>query len=142
MSGKLHGRPEQRTGKTGKPFVVAKLRAAVGGDEVVFVNVVAFDAGAQAALLALEAGDAVSLAGTLKPGAWTDKTGAARPSLDMVAAQVLTAYGLKRKRERVVAAGEQRQQPPQRRDGPPPTWPQQHQADFPEDDAWLAGGAP
>ena len=105
VSGKLHGRPEQRTGKSGKPFTVGKVRAAAGGDEAVFVNVVAFDAGAQAALLALEAGDAVTLAGTLTPKAWTDKEGAARPSLDLVAAQVLTTYHLKRKREAVAAAG-------------------------------------
>ncbi len=133
VAGKLYGRAEQRTGRSGKPFVVAKVRAAVAGDgEAVFVNVVAFEPGAQAALLALEDGDAVALAGTLAPKAWTDKTGAARPSLDMVAAQVMTAYRAKKKREAVAAADEQQQRP------------RAQAADDlgPEDDAWLAGGAP
>lgn len=110
VAGKVYGKPEQRTGKSGKPFAVAKVRAAVaGGDEAtLFVNVVAFEQAAQAALLALDDGDAVTLAGTLTPKAWTDREGKARPAVDMVAAQVLTAYHLNRKRE-AVAAGEQSQ---------------------------------
>jgi hypothetical protein len=68
VSGKVYGRPEQRTSNsTGKPFTVAKVRAATGNGETLFVNVLAFDAAAQAALLALSDGDAVSLAGTLTP---------------------------------------------------------------------------
>jgi single-stranded DNA-binding protein len=135
VSGKLYGRPEQRTGRSGKPFTVAKVRAAAGDGEGVFVNVLAFSESAQAALLALGDGDAVSLAGTLTPKAWTDREGTARPSLDLVAAQVLTAYGLKRKREAVAGSGEQRQ--PQARQGQQGHGP----GDFgPEDDAWLHGG--
>ena len=142
VAGKVYGRPEQRTGNnSGRPFVTAKVRAATSGGETLFVNVLAFDATAQAALLALSDGDAVSLAGTLTPKAWTDREGQARPALDLVAAQVLTAYHVKRKRDAVAAAaggGEQRQQPAQ----------QGHQrqqdhgpGDFgPEDDAWLQGG--
>lgn len=55
----------------------------------------------QAALLALGNGDAVVLAGTLKPGVWVDRQGQTRPTLDMVAAQVLTVYHLKRRRAAV-----------------------------------------
>ncbi|WP_157270747.1 single-stranded DNA-binding protein [Azohydromonas aeria] len=100
IAGKVYGRPEQRVGNnSGKPFVTAKVRAATAGGETLFVNVLAFDAGAQAALLALGDGDAVSLAGTLTPKVWTDREGQARPSLDMVASQVLTAYQVKRKRD-------------------------------------------
>lgn len=141
IAGKVHGRPEQRTGKSGRGFVVAKVRAAVAGDgDAVFVNVLAFSESVQAALLALGDGDAVALVGTLTPKAWTDREGMARPALDLVAAQVLTAYGLKRKREAVAAAagaGEQHQQ--QARQGQ--QHPQDHGAgDFgPEDDAWLRG---
>ena len=86
--GKLHARAEQRTSKTGRPFITAKVRAAAGETESVFINVVAFSETAGAALLALDAGDAVALAGTLKPGAWIDREGNARPSLDLVAAQL------------------------------------------------------
>ncbi|WP_084150855.1 single-stranded DNA-binding protein [Azohydromonas australica] len=105
VAGKVYGRPEQRTGtNSGRPFVTAKVRAATSGGEVLFVNVLAFDATAQAALLALSDGDAVSVAGTLTPKVWTDREGQARPSLDMVASQVLSAYQVKRKRDTVGAA--------------------------------------
>ena len=93
--GKLHEPAKARTGNnSGRQFVTAKVRAAVGDDASVFCNVVAFSETAGAALLALDAGDSLALAGTLKPGAWIDREGNARPSLDMVAAQVLTVYGL------------------------------------------------
>lgn len=124
--GKLHQRAEQRTSKTGRPFVTAKARTAAGEGESLFVNVIAFGETACAALLALDAGDSLALAGTLKPGAWTDREGNARPSVDMVAAQVLTVYGLKKKRE---ASAE-----------PKPKAQHHADADFGGDDAWLAGG--
>ncbi len=38
ISGKLHGQPTQKISKTGKPFVVAKVRAHAGEADV-FVNV-------------------------------------------------------------------------------------------------------
>jgi single-stranded DNA-binding protein len=99
----------------------------------VFVNVVAFSESAQAALLALGDGDAVALAGTLTPKAWVDREGQARPALDMVAAQVLTAYQVKRKRE-AAAAGAKHQQPEPGRQ--PPTG--DEFGDGP--DPWLDGG--
>ncbi len=98
IAGKLYGQPAERTSKTGKPFAVAKVRAAAGDGESLFVNVIAFDAGPCAALLALADGDSVALAGSITPKVWTDKQGNSRPSLDMVAAQVLTPYHVQRKR--------------------------------------------
>ena len=65
------------------------------------MNVIAFSESACAALLALESGDAVSLAGSLTPKAWTDREGVVRPALDLVASQVLTAYPVARKRKAV-----------------------------------------
>ncbi len=116
IAGKLYGAPKQCTSKTGKPFATAKVRvvfagraaagdaaAAAGGGESMFVNVIAFEAGACAALLALADGDSVAMAGSLTPKAWTDKTGAVRPSLDLVAHQVLTAYHVTHKRREIVA---------------------------------------
>ncbi|WP_029528455.1 single-stranded DNA-binding protein [Polaromonas glacialis] len=97
VSGKLHGQPAQKISKTGKPFVVAKVRAYIS-DADVFVNVIAFSSAACEALLALGEGDAVALAGTLTPKAWTDREGIARPALDLVASQVLTAYHVTSKR--------------------------------------------
>jgi single-stranded DNA-binding protein len=105
VAGKVYGRPEQRTSNsTGKVFTVAKVRAATSGGETLFVNVLAFDATAQAALLALSEGDAVSLAGTLTPKVWVDRENQPRPALDLIASQVLTAYQAKRKREAATGA--------------------------------------
>ena len=97
---KLHGQATQKTARSGNPFTTAKVRVPAG-DESIFCNVIAFSDSAQAALLALGDGDAVALAGTLKPGVWVDQRGQARPTLDMTAAQVLTVYHLKRRRAAV-----------------------------------------
>ena len=106
VAGKLFGTPEAKTGKSGRAFTVAKVRAATADAETIFINVVAFSDTAQSALQALGDQDAVSLAGTVTPKAWTDRNGQARPSLDMVAAQVMTAYSVTRKRQAM--------QPPER----------------------------
>lgn len=138
--GKLHQLAELRTSRAGRPFVTATVRAAAGEDAQ-FVRVTAFSATAQAALLALQDGDAVALAGTLTPGAWTDREGNARPSLGMVAAQVMTPYALRKKRAAVALAGESSAD-----DGEPPSrQPQQpgtnDAEDFGDPDPGLEGGA-
>ncbi|WP_064736132.1 single-stranded DNA-binding protein [Azohydromonas australica] len=141
ISGKVYGRPEQRVGNnSGKPFVTAKVRAATSGGEALFVNVLAFDAIAQAALLALSDGDAVSLAGTLTPKVWTDREGQPRPSLDLVASRVLSAYQVKRKRDAVAGA----EQPSRKLDVP--ARPADHHAPAPaaetDADGWPASDQP
>ncbi|GAB2532140.1 MULTISPECIES: single-stranded DNA-binding protein [unclassified Simplicispira] len=98
IAGRLYGQAAERTDKAGKTFTVARVRATSNDGENLFVNVIAFDAASCAALGALADGDSVSLAGTLTPRIWTDKQGNTRPSLDMVAHQVLTAYHANRKR--------------------------------------------
>ena len=92
IAGKLYATPEPRTDKSGKPFVVCKVRATSSDGDSLFVNVIAFDDAPCSALLALAEGDSVALAGSLTPRVWTDKQGNTRPSLDMVAHQVLSAY--------------------------------------------------
>lgn len=59
ISGKLYGKPTERTGQSDKRFVVAKVRAATDDDEPLFVNAIAFDDNAKSALLALDDGDAM-----------------------------------------------------------------------------------
>jgi hypothetical protein len=63
--------------------VTARVRAHAG-DSDVFDNVIVFSPAACQALLALGAGDAVALTGSLTPKAWTDKAGTTRPALDLV----------------------------------------------------------
>jgi len=110
IAGKLQGLPTEKTGKSGKPFVIAKVRAAGGDGESLFVNVITFSHTVGAALLALDDGDSVALSGALTPKIWTDREGNARPALDLVAHQVLTAYHVTRKRKAM--EGEQHQHEP------------------------------
>ncbi len=98
IGGKLYGVATQKTGKSGKPFVTAKVRVPTG-DDTVFANVITFDSKTCDALVALSDGEAVSLSGSIKVGAWVDKEGQPRPSIDMVASQVLTAYHITKKRK-------------------------------------------
>lgn len=99
VTGKLWKAPEERRSNAGKTFVIANVRAADGEGESLFVNVVAFSDSAKAALLALDDGDSVSLAGSLKIGTYEARDGSAKPSVSMVASKVLTAYHVARKRK-------------------------------------------
>jgi single-stranded DNA-binding protein len=121
ISGKLHGNPQQRTSKTGKPFVTAKMRVSTGEEQGQFVNVTAFSDSVQGALLTLGEGDALTVAGTMNIKTWVNREGVAVPDVSIIAAQILSVYHLKRKRQAVQDAGEAsdaappRQQPRQPR---------------------------
>ena len=100
IAGRIHGQPNQRTGQSGRPFVVATIRAASGNGEALFVSVIAFDEQPMAALLALSEGDSVALSGALTPKVWTPRNGGEpRPALDLVAHACLSAYHVTRKRK-------------------------------------------
>lgn len=51
--------------------------------------------------MALGEGDSAALSGALTIGTWTDKDGSVRPSLNLQAHVVLTAYHVTRKRQAV-----------------------------------------
>lgn len=93
VAGRLYGDAEQRVDKAGKTFMVAKVRAATGDGETLFVNVIAFEESVCNALRQLRDGDSVALSGGLSPRVWTDKQGSTRPSLDMVAHRFLGLHG-------------------------------------------------
>ncbi|MGB9331499.1 MAG: single-stranded DNA-binding protein [Steroidobacteraceae bacterium] len=116
ISGKLYGAPIERTSKAGRRFATAKVRVTIGDGESTWISVVAFSNHVVTPLLALADGDAVALAGALTASAFTDKEGAARPGLDLVAHQVLTAYHVGRKR-RAMLPGDGAQA---RDESPPP----------------------
>jgi single-stranded DNA-binding protein len=99
ISGRMFAAAAERTSANGKPYVTAKVTAAVGSGESLFVNVIAFSESARTSLLALDAGDSVAPSGTLTPKAWIDRDGDARPALDMTAHTVSTAYHVTRKRK-------------------------------------------
>jgi single-stranded DNA-binding protein len=89
VAGRLYGEAERRTDKAGKTYTLAKLRASTADGEVLFINVIAFDASLCASLHQLRDGDSVALSGSLNPRVWTDKQGHARPALDMVAHRLI-----------------------------------------------------
>ena len=104
VGGNLWKSPEQRTAKiTGRSYVYCMVRTPMKDRDPIVVNVTAFDEGVCRALMALDDGDAVALAGPLTVRAWTDKKGEIRPGLDMVAVQLLTPYHVSHKRRAMEA---------------------------------------
>lgn len=101
IGGTLYGKPAKRTGNSGKPFYTAKVKAAAGDGETLLVNVIAFSSTVGESLLALDEGDSVSLSGALTPKVWTPPNGDPRPSLDLVAHAITTAYHVTRKRKAI-----------------------------------------
>lgn len=101
IQGRLYGQPQSRTSKNGNAFATAKVRTPMANGEASFVNVIAFSDAAITALLALSEGDSVAIAGELKVSVYTDREGAAKPSLDLTAHAVLTEYHVSRKRKAV-----------------------------------------
>jgi len=95
----LAANPQERTGKTGKPFALARVSVPQGEEGRVFCSVTAFNDDAVARLLQLKAGATVALAGTLKVSTWQTKDGTWRPSLDLVADEVASTTPRPRKRK-------------------------------------------
>jgi len=88
VTGELRADPQQRTGKNGKPFALARLSVPMGDEGRVSCSLIAFEAEAVARLLQLRTGASVAAAGALKVGTFTGTDGTTRPSLDMVADEI------------------------------------------------------
>lgn len=56
IGGKLQGKPAQRTGASGKPFVTCKVRTPLADGESPFINAIPFDKAVGTVLLALDDG--------------------------------------------------------------------------------------
>ena len=83
IAGELAADPQQRTSKTGNPYVLARVSVPQGDEGRIFCSVIAFQSDAVARLLQLKAGASVAVAGTLKVSTYQAKDGNTRPSLDM-----------------------------------------------------------
>lgn len=90
-SGTLVNEPRERTSSAGKAFATALLRVPAEDADAMLVSVIAFDAGAVAALLALGKGDSCAIAGRAKPTSW-EKDGETKHGLSITADRVLTVY--------------------------------------------------
>jgi single-stranded DNA-binding protein len=87
ISGTLFRPPESRTSKAGTPFVTATIRVK-DGEAAQWWRVTAFSETAQAELMRLGDGDALSVQGSFKAELY-DKDGDKRLSLSLVADCVL-----------------------------------------------------
>lgn len=88
VTGELRADPQQRMGKSGKPYALARLSVPMTDQGRVSCSLIAFESEAVARLLQLRAGASVAAAGTLKVGTFTGNDGTTRPSLDMVADEI------------------------------------------------------
>jgi single-stranded DNA-binding protein len=121
LTGQLRGAPATRTTKAGKRFATATLRATDRSSAVVFASVIAFRDSAVSALLALADGDSAAIAGELTVGTYTAKDGTVRPSLDLMAHVVLSAYHVARKRRAVAGDSAEQDHEPHASEAPAPT---------------------
>lgn len=97
-SGTLVNDPVSRTSATGKTYATASLRVPAEDSDALLVSVIAFNADAVQALLALQRGDSCSIAGRGKLTSWT-KDGEEKHGLSVVADKVLTVYAAGKQRK-------------------------------------------
>ena len=86
--GELRADPQQRMGKNGKPYALARLSVPMGDQGRVSCSLIVFEAEAVTRLLQLRAGASVAAAGALKVGTFDGTDGTVRASLDMVADEI------------------------------------------------------
>ena len=101
--GTLLTQPTQRTAKSGNAYTVCRLKVAGAGTgdagaDTLLVNCIAFSETAQAALLALDAGEGIAVSGQLRAGVWQANDGTHKPGLDMTVGAVLSAYSIAKRR--------------------------------------------
>jgi single-stranded DNA-binding protein len=114
IAGQLWRDPVARESKSGKQFSTASIRAGTP-TEPVWVKIIVFSETAQAELMRLKDGDALSAQGTLKISVY-EKAGEHRVSIEIVAAQIL-ALRQPRKAKRTALAKEETSAPPPWDDG-------------------------
>ncbi len=98
ITGELIADPVARTSASGKPFWTATVRVPTGNDAL-FVGVATFSESAGERLMRLHKGASVAAAGTLEPTSWTDKNGDARSGWRLTAAEVLSVYQARKRRD-------------------------------------------
>ena len=101
IGGRLQGHASKKTGNSGKPYVVVRVRTATNGGDNLIVNVITFNHDVGVALLALRDGDSVCLSGALTPKVWQPANGEPRVTVDLVAHAISSVYHVQRKRQAV-----------------------------------------
>jgi len=98
IEGTLVAAPVQRTSSKNTTFVTAQVRCNVDDGESILCSVIAFQASAAEALLALASGDTVAVVGPASISQW-EKNGEHKVGLKVTATRVLSVYeaGMRRK---------------------------------------------
>jgi single-stranded DNA-binding protein len=109
ITGSLFKNPEQRDSKAGKPFVTATLKVT-DGDALQWWRVTAFSESAQAELMRLTEGDALSVQGAFKAELYRPDGGETKLSLSIVAGQVVALRQPPRERKATVPDTRTRQE--------------------------------
>lgn len=105
VMGTLQARPEVRTGANGKPYTLARIRAADDAGASLVVSCIAFSNTAQRVLAALDVGSALAVSGPLKLSVWQPPDGGEpRVNASMTIDEVLTAGQLKKRRQAIADA--------------------------------------
>lgn len=112
IRGTLFRSAEQRTSKSGKPFVTATLRCREG-EATEWWKVLLFSESAQAELLRLQDGDALAAQGALRVETY-DRDGETKISLTIIADQVLALRQPPKPRKEKAAANPDMRTPEER----------------------------
>jgi single-stranded DNA-binding protein len=100
ISGKLIRQPELKIGQSGKTYTNLMISVSVGDSENIVVTAMAFGEVAER-LSKLGKGDAVSLAGSLKPTEYIDKkTSETKHGLSITVNQSLSIYDIQKRRKK------------------------------------------
>ena len=91
IAGRLIGKPTARVARNGNEYATPWLRVAGADGEAVVVSLISFSVPACRALLALDDGEAVAMAGTAAPRLHA-RDGKPMPAPDITVQQVLIAY--------------------------------------------------
>lgn len=89
VSGTLYDAPKVHTGKSGKPFTTAKVRADGKDGASVWCSIIAFNAEGER-LATLQQGAALSVSGRAELSAWLDKQGEPKAGLSLVVDELAT----------------------------------------------------
>ncbi|MGO9039035.1 MAG: single-stranded DNA-binding protein [Steroidobacteraceae bacterium] len=99
VTGRIFGKPAERTSKSGNRFATAKVRVPMPDGSSMFANIITFRDHVATALLALEDGASLAISGELKISTYQAKDGSYRPSLDVTVHEILTEFHVTRRRK-------------------------------------------
>jgi len=108
LEGVLSAAPVSRTSSKGTTFATANLRAAGEDGQTCWCSLIAFNADAVAALLALRAGDAAAIAGSAALSHWETGSGEHRVGLRVTVQRLLSVFDAGQRRKRSAAADDER----------------------------------